>query len=95
MSGPRDQPTCPKCGASMVRRTRRRDGAAFLGCPEGLEHGDIISRGAVRVLAVHELHATGHRLWSLPAVAVRSVSIRPMLSSALSPVRRAPRERPR
>jgi hypothetical protein len=53
----------------------------------GLEHGDIISRGAVRVLAVHELHATGHRLWSLLAVAVRSVSIRPMLSSALSRVR--------
>jgi len=51
--------------------------------------------GAVRVLAVHELHATGLCLWSPPAVAVRSVSIRPMLSSALSRVRRAPRERRR
>lgn len=27
-------PACPRCGASMVQRRRRQDGAAFWGCPE-------------------------------------------------------------
>lgn len=26
-------PTCPKCGAEMVRRTRKTDGGQFWGCP--------------------------------------------------------------
>jgi hypothetical protein len=29
---PDSVPTCPKCGASMVRRTRQSDGGAFWGC---------------------------------------------------------------
>src|ERR1035437_668552 len=28
----RDEPTCPKCGAVMVRRVRGSDGAPFWGC---------------------------------------------------------------
>jgi hypothetical protein len=61
----------------------------------GLEHGDIISRGRCLGAGRSRAPRYGHRLWSLLAVAVRSVSIRPMLSSALSRVRRAHRERPR
>lgn len=34
MFEPRDEPTCPKCGGSMVRRLRGRDGAAFWGCSD-------------------------------------------------------------
>jgi hypothetical protein len=32
MSEPRNEPTCPKCRATMVRRIRGSDGAPFWGC---------------------------------------------------------------
>jgi hypothetical protein len=34
MFEPRDEPTCPKCGGSMVRRVRGSDGAVFWGCSD-------------------------------------------------------------
>ena len=47
MSERRDEPACPRCGSTMVRRVRGSDGAAFWGCSRFPECG-----GAREVAAI-------------------------------------------